>query len=112
MLRPERKVRTSNYLNNIIEQEHRRVKQRIYSKLGFKRLENAAITISGIELMHRIRKREFETSKVVLKRGRSPAALGGSVVEVSSNLVELQPVLYLLFAPEPLSTTLRVCTTT
>jgi transposase-like protein len=59
------KVRTSKYLNNLIEQDHRKVKQRIYSMLGFKRLQNAAITISGIELMHKIRKRQFETSKIV-----------------------------------------------
>jgi hypothetical protein len=28
--------------------------------LGFKRLRNAATTISGIELMHRIRKGQFD----------------------------------------------------
>jgi transposase-like protein len=50
------KVRTSKYLNNLIEQGHRKVKQRIYSMLGFKRLQNAVITISGIELLHKIRK--------------------------------------------------------
>jgi hypothetical protein len=27
--------------------------------------------------------------------------MGGSVIQVSSNLVELQRVLYLLFSPEP-----------
>ena len=49
-------VRTSKYLNNLIEQDHRRVKQRVYPMMGFKRFETAAITISGIELIHRIRK--------------------------------------------------------
>lgn len=47
------KVRTSKYLNNLIEQGHRRIKQRIYPMLGFKSFVNAAITISGIELAHR-----------------------------------------------------------
>jgi transposase-like protein len=56
------KVRTSKYLNNLIEQDHRRVKQRIYPMLGFKRFMNAAITISGIELMHQIRKGQFDIS--------------------------------------------------
>ena len=37
-------------LNNLIEQDHRRVKQRIRPMLGFKRFDNAAVTISGIEL--------------------------------------------------------------
>jgi transposase-like protein len=43
-------VQTSKYLNNLIEQDHRRVKQRVYPMLGFKRFENAATTIRGIEL--------------------------------------------------------------
>jgi transposase-like protein len=54
-------VRTSKYLNNLIEQDHRRVKQRVYPMLGFKRFENAAVTIRGIELAHKIRKRQFDT---------------------------------------------------
>ena len=48
MLRPQTKVRTSKYLNNIAEQDHRRVKQRMYPMLGFKQCRNAAVTISGI----------------------------------------------------------------
>ena len=62
------KVRTSKYLNNLIEQDHRRIKQRIYPMLGFKRFGNAAITISGIELIHRIRKGQFDTSAVIKGR--------------------------------------------
>ncbi len=60
-------VRTSKYLNNLIEQDHRRVKQRVYPMLGFKKFENAAITISGIELIHKIRKGQFDTSEIRLK---------------------------------------------
>ena len=41
-------------LNNLIEQDHRGVKQRIAVMLGFKGFRHAAITIAGIELMHRI----------------------------------------------------------
>jgi transposase-like protein len=59
------KVRTSKYLNNLIEQDHRRVKQRIYPMLGFKRFANATITISGIELAQRIRKGQFDTSQTI-----------------------------------------------
>jgi len=55
VLRPETKVRTSKYLNNLIEQDHRRVKQGTYPMLGFKRFANAAVTISGTELVHKIR---------------------------------------------------------
>jgi transposase-like protein len=53
------KLRSSKYLNNLIEQDHRSVKQRIAVMLGLKRFQNAGITIAGIELMHRIRKGQF-----------------------------------------------------
>jgi hypothetical protein len=46
------KLRSSKYLNNLIEQDHRGVKQRIGPMLGFKQFRNAAITIAGIEMMH------------------------------------------------------------
>jgi transposase-like protein len=55
-------VRTSKYLNNVIEQDHRRVKQRVRPMLGFKRFAHAAITISGIELVHQIKKEQFDLS--------------------------------------------------
>src|SRR2546428_2354388 len=45
------KLRSSKYLNNLIEQDHRSVKQRIAVILGFKQFRHAAITIAGIELM-------------------------------------------------------------
>jgi transposase-like protein len=55
------KLRSSKYLNNLIEQDHRGVKQRIAVMLGFKGFRHAAITIAGIELMHRIRKGPIRT---------------------------------------------------
>jgi transposase-like protein len=42
-------IRSSKYLNNLIEQDHRNVKPRTNVILGFKRFGNAANTISGIE---------------------------------------------------------------
>jgi transposase-like protein len=66
MLRPQTKVRTSKYLNNLVEQDHRRVKQRIYPMLGFKQFRNAAVTISGIELIQKIKKGQFDTSRVAI----------------------------------------------
>jgi transposase-like protein len=47
-------VRTNRYLNDLIEQDHRRVKQRVRSMLGFKHFDHAAVTIAGIELVHQI----------------------------------------------------------
>ena len=57
-------VRTSKYMNNLIEQDHRRVKQRYYPMLGFKSFSNAAVTLSGIELAQKIRKGQFDTSSI------------------------------------------------
>jgi transposase-like protein len=65
-------VRTSKYLNNLIEQDHRRVKQRVYPMLGFKKFANATITISGIELVHRIRKGQFDISTLNQRGVREP----------------------------------------
>ena len=58
------KVRSSQYLNNLVEQDHRRVKQRIRPMLGFKRFDNAVVTISGIELAEKIKKGQFKIGKL------------------------------------------------
>jgi transposase-like protein len=53
------KLRTSKYLNNLIEQYHRGIKSRTSPMLGFKRFDYAAITIAGVELLRRIHKDQF-----------------------------------------------------
>src|ERR1700723_309400 len=58
------KVRSSKYLNNLIEQDHRGVKLRIGLMLGFKRFETAAITIARIELLRRIHKGQFNLRRL------------------------------------------------
>ena len=50
------RCRTSLYLNNIIEQDHRFIKKRIVASLGFRSAEAAWRTIEGYEAMHVIRK--------------------------------------------------------
>jgi transposase-like protein len=42
------RVRSSKYLNNIVEQDHRAIKQRCGPMRGFKSFANAVITITGI----------------------------------------------------------------
>jgi transposase-like protein len=64
VLRPQVKVRTSKYLNNLVEQDDRRVKQRVYPMLGFKNFRNAAVTISGVELVQEIRKGQFDITQL------------------------------------------------
>ena len=50
------KIRRCKYLNNIIEQDHRNVKQRIAIDTGFKEFESAQIFLSGIEVVSIIKK--------------------------------------------------------
>jgi transposase-like protein len=54
------KLRSSKYLNNLIEQDHRNVKSRLGTMLGLKSFASAAITIRGVELIHLIRKGQFD----------------------------------------------------
>src|ERR1700752_5273166 len=61
-LSPDLIVRTNRYLNNVIEQDHRRVKQRVRPRLGFKRFAHAVITLSGIELVHQMKKGQIDIS--------------------------------------------------
>ena len=73
LLPADTKVRSSMYLNNLIEQDHRNIKSRTNVMLGFKRFRSAATTISGIELMHRIRKGQFDLSGLRLNETAAPA---------------------------------------
>jgi transposase-like protein len=66
------KVRSSKYLNNLIEQDHRCVKLRLGPMLGLKRFRRASITIAGIELMHRIRKGQFALGKLRVNGKTTP----------------------------------------
>ncbi len=61
LLPEDTKVRSSKYLNNLIEQDHRHIKR------------SAAVTISGIELMHRIRKAQFDLCALRLSDTTAPA---------------------------------------
>ncbi|WP_373683140.1 IS6 family transposase [Paraburkholderia sp. UYCP14C] len=73
LLPEDTKVRSSKYLNNVIEQDHRHIKSRTNPMLGFKRFRSAATTISGIELTYRIRKGQFDLAKLGLKDAAAPA---------------------------------------
>ncbi len=73
LLPEDTKVRSSKYLNNVIEQDHRHIKSRTDVMLGFKRFRSAVNTISGIELTHRIRKGQFDLTDLGLKEATAPA---------------------------------------
>ena len=60
-------IRSSRYLNNIVEQDHRAIKRRCAPMLSLKSFRTAAITLAGVELAHRIRKGQFS-----LRPGAAP----------------------------------------
>ena len=51
--------KVDRYLNNIVEQDHRAIKRRCAPMLALKTFRTAAVTLAGVELAHRIRKRQF-----------------------------------------------------
>ena len=53
-------LRQAKYLNNIVEQDHRAIKRLTRPMLGFKSFWSAVITLTGIELMHMIRKGQLK----------------------------------------------------
>jgi putative transposase len=53
-------IRKVKYLNNSIEQDHRGVKRVTRPMLGFKSFDAAQSTLTGIELMHMLRKGQLE----------------------------------------------------
>jgi transposase-like protein len=76
-------VRARRYLNNVVEQDHRAIKQRCAPMLGLKSFRSAATTLAGIELAHRIRKQQYSVHSGANGRTRSlkvswTAALAGS----------------------------------
>ncbi|WP_131799987.1 DDE-type integrase/transposase/recombinase, partial [Bacillus mycoides] len=48
------------YLNNIVEQDHRFIKKRIRSMLGFKSYKTSASILSGVEAMHMAKKEQID----------------------------------------------------
>jgi putative transposase len=63
-------IRKTKYLNNIVEQDHRGVKRVTRPMLGFKAFDAAQSTLTGIALMHMLRKGQLEGGR---EAGRSAA---------------------------------------
>jgi transposase-like protein len=57
-------LRSSKYLNNLIEQDHRRIKQHLRPMLGLKSFRTAAVVIGGIELAEKIKMLQFQIGKL------------------------------------------------
>src|ERR1035441_7175002 len=65
-------IRSSKYLNNLIEQDHRAIKSRIGPMLGFNDFISAQITLAGVELLHRIRQGQFALRKLGVANKTAP----------------------------------------
>jgi len=52
-------IRQIKYLNNTVEQDHHFIKKRVHSMLGLKSFRTASSILSGIEVMHIIKKGQF-----------------------------------------------------
>jgi putative transposase len=59
------KVRQVKYVNNIVEQDHRAIKRVTRPMLGFKSFRAARAVLAGIEIMHMIRKSQFNMADCV-----------------------------------------------
>ncbi|MBU2713668.1 IS6 family transposase [Zooshikella harenae] len=57
-------IRQVKYLNNIVEQDHRFIKRITRPMLGFKSFNSARSTLTGIELVHMLRKGQSADSAV------------------------------------------------
>jgi len=74
LLPEDTKVRSSKYLKQLIGRITATSNPRINAMLGLKRYRTSAVTMPGIELMHRIRKGQFDLTKLPLKDTAAPAA--------------------------------------
>ena len=59
---PRIKIRRCQYLNNIIEQDHRHIKRLTRPMLGFTTFHAAQRTVAGMEVMAMIKKGQMQTS--------------------------------------------------
>ena len=59
-------IRQVKYLNNVVEQDHRAIKRITRAMLGFQDFHSARVILSGVELMHMIKKGQMKC------RGETP----------------------------------------
>jgi putative transposase len=64
-------IRQIKYLNNIVEPDHRAIKRLVRPMPGFKSFRSAAVTLTGIELMHMIRKGQLSPTGEMVRHGNS-----------------------------------------
>src|SRR5678815_1720719 len=58
-----RRIRSCKYLNNIVAQDHRRIKSRVQPRLGFKKFYNARRVLIGVELLQKLTKGQYRVPR-------------------------------------------------
>ncbi|MDQ2841807.1 MAG: IS6 family transposase [Acidobacteriota bacterium] len=71
------KIRSCKYLNNMVEQDHRRIKSRVASMLGFQSFYNARRVLGGVELLQKIHKGQYAIPR---RWGTNPFAVWRNVL--------------------------------
>ena len=71
------RIRSCQYLNNIVEQDHRRIKSRVQPMLGFKKFYNARRVLIGVELLQKLTKGQY----------RVPRRFGRTLDSIWSNVL-------------------------
>ena len=71
------RIRSCQYLNNIVEQDHRRIKSRVQPRLGFKKFYNARRVLIGVELLQKLTKGQY----------RVPRRFGRTLDSIWSNVL-------------------------
>ena len=67
-------------LNNVVEQDHRRIKQRLHPMLQFQRFDHARRVVVGIELEAKIRKGQYDLSSITRRPVSSQAEMWQQVM--------------------------------
>jgi len=80
------RVRSSKYLNNLIEQDHRRVKQRIRAMVGLKSFGSAAVTISG----NRVGREDQEAAVQGRQAGRPNRKAAGNLASRTCRVIRIR----------------------
>jgi transposase-like protein len=103
------KLRSSKYLNNLIEQDHRGIKFRTRPMLGFKNYDCAATTIAGIELLRHIGKNQFSFHRLRVEDQAAPE-IGMQCSLHKPRIAQwFTRAPHCVFAPEPRFVLISIC---
>ena len=81
VLRKRCRHRPVQYLNNILEQDHRAIKKRIRAKQHFRQFGCARRTIQGYEVIHKIRKGQVRFGDIEIRTCLGKRVLEWSLVD-------------------------------